>query len=353
MKLKNTKAALLKKAGMRILIILLIYSIIICIPQAKLFAQSTNDVTPPTITCIENKIINLNAGLSCAVVNYMPSNTIRFSESFINMSTPSIAICSAWSTFRSQLVTNSYTKVTMKGSLNTIGISMTDPSLIAQLAKMIRTGTEGSVNDGLHIWYVGKGCNNFSCISPGQGIEVRIDEPDFCQCTSTFIMRPDIGNENWGGLGGANCFAPSQIMTLEFEVNNESSGLSVSDNSSGPVTIAQIAGLPSGSCFPVGTTINTFVATDPSGNSSSCSFNVTVTDNEAPSIICAANKTQTVDAGVCTASVTVATPVTNDNCGILSIINDYNNSSNASGVYPTGTTIITWKVTDIHGNSST
>ncbi|MFN8393521.1 MAG: HYR domain-containing protein [Bacteroidia bacterium] len=41
-----------------------------------------------------------------------------------------------------------------------------------------------------------------------------------------------------------------------------------------------------GSFFPVGTTTNTFVATDASGNTGSCSFTVTVNDAQAPNAIC-------------------------------------------------------------------
>jgi uncharacterized repeat protein (TIGR01451 family) len=41
-------------------------------------------------------------------------------------------------------------------------------------------------------------------------------------------------------------------------------------------TTAQTAGLPSGAQFPVGTTTNTYKVTDASGNTASCSFNVTV-----------------------------------------------------------------------------
>ncbi|WP_289024613.1 HYR domain-containing protein, partial [uncultured Salegentibacter sp.] len=44
----------------------------------------------------------------------------------------------------------------------------------------------------------------------------------------------------------------------------------------------QTAGLPSGSEFPIGITENTFEITDASGNKSTCSFNVTVNDVEAP-----------------------------------------------------------------------
>ncbi|RMA58477.1 HYR domain-containing protein [Ulvibacter antarcticus] len=49
-----------------------------------------------------------------------------------------------------------------------------------------------------------------------------------------------------------------------------------------PVGPVQTAGLPSGSTFPVGTTTNTFVVTDASGNTATCSFDVTINDTEAP-----------------------------------------------------------------------
>lgn len=48
------------------------------------------------------------------------------------------------------------------------------------------------------------------------------------------------------------------------------------DSCAGVLTATQIAGLPSGSAFPPGTTTNTFKVTDPSGNTASCSFKVTV-----------------------------------------------------------------------------
>lgn len=41
-------------------------------------------------------------------------------------------------------------------------------------------------------------------------------------------------------------------------------------------TTTQIAGLPSGSLFPIGTTVNTFVATDPAGSAATAGFRVTV-----------------------------------------------------------------------------
>ena len=56
-----------------------------------------------------------------------------------------------------------------------------------------------------------------------------------------------------------------------------------SDNCS--FTIAQIAGLSSGSKFPIGTTTNTFVVTDASGNQDITSFDVTIIQEYLPFVL--------------------------------------------------------------------
>ncbi|MCA1758106.1 MAG: HYR domain-containing protein, partial [Bacteroidales bacterium] len=57
------------------------------------------------------------------------------------------------------------------------------------------------------------------------------------------------------------------------------------DNCPG-ATIEQTAGLPSGSPFPSGTTINSFVVTDAMGNQVTCAFIVSVTEDIPPEITC-------------------------------------------------------------------
>ena len=53
--------------------------------------------------------------------------------------------------------------------------------------------------------------------------------------------------------------------------------------------MTQTAGLTSGATFPVGETTNTFEINDGNGNISTCSFTVTVKDEEAPAITCPGN----------------------------------------------------------------
>ncbi|GAA4743172.1 lectin-like domain-containing protein [Flavisolibacter ginsenosidimutans] len=122
------------------------------------------------------------------------------------------------------------------------------------------------------------------------------------------------------------------------------------DNCPG-VTVSQTTGLPSGSTFPVGTTTNTFVATDASGNTATCSFTVTVTDNQKPVITTNGDMTVSNDPGVCGASVNVSASAT-DNCSVGTPTGVRSDAQPLNAVYPVGTTTITWNVTDANGNAA-
>jgi len=100
--------------------------------------------------------------------------------------------------------------------------------------------------------------------------------------------------------------------------------------------------------LPTGTTPVLWVATDAAGYSVSCVQQVTVKDQEPPTITCPADLTVSTDAGKCSASgVALGSPITGDNCGVASVGN------NALTVFPKGTTTVTWTVTDTSGNTAT
>ncbi|NPD48314.1 HYR domain-containing protein, partial [Lentimicrobium sp. S6] len=153
-----------------------------------------------------------------------------------------------------------------------------------------------------------------------------------------------------------NC-APAQIQTADAGVC-EANVLVITPTVSDNCSIASVENdynsiSDASDIYPVGTTTITWTITDQSGNDTQCTQDITVTDDEQPSIVCAADQNQTADAGVCTAAVIVEAPVTDDNCGVASIENDYNGNADASDTYPVGTTTILWTVTDIHGNTNT
>jgi len=108
----------------------------------------------------------------------------------------------------------------------------------------------------------------------------------------------------------------------------------------------------SGDSFPVGTTEVTVTATDAAGNSTSTAFEITVLDEELPTLDPSADITVEATAESCNSELTVPAPATADNCQVASVSNDYTGTEDASGVYELGTTTITWTVTDIHGNET-
>lgn len=105
--------------------------------------------------------------------------------------------------------------------------------------------------------------------------------------------------------------------------------------------------------YPVGTTEVTFTLTDSNDEEHSCSFNVTVNDEEDPQITCPADVTEEVDFGVTEAFIGGLVATASDNCAVSSIVNDYNDGgADASDTYPEGTTTVTFTATDDSGNTA-
>lgn len=114
-------------------------------------------------------------------------------------------------------------------------------------------------------------------------------------------------------------------------------------------------GSVNGTVFPVGVTTVVYTVTDLAGNTAQCSFTVTINDQVPPTIItCPADITVDAEPDKCSADIIVPEPVVDDPCGeIVSVTNDHTGTSNASGTYYAGTTLVTWTITDASGNTTT
>jgi uncharacterized protein YrzB (UPF0473 family) len=114
-------------------------------------------------------------------------------------------------------------------------------------------------------------------------------------------------------------------------------------------SIVQTAGLPSGSQFPVGISTVEFTVTDVNGNVSSCSFTITVTDNEAPIAVCQDITIQLDSNGNASIVAADVDGGSTDNCGVdtIAISTDIFDCSNV------GDNNVTFTVTDVNGNTST
>jgi gliding motility-associated-like protein len=164
-------------------------------------------------------------------------------------------------------------------------------------------------------------------------IVVTDDEQPIITCPANITQTAD------AGLCSAAVTVDAMIATDNCAVAASANDYNNTDNAS--------------DIYPVGTTVVNWTVTDIHGNITTCQTTIVVTDDEQPIITCPADITQTADAGVCTAAVSVDAMIATDNCAVATIVNDYNNTNNASDVYPVGTTVVNWTVTDIHGNITT
>lgn len=151
-----------------------------------------------------------------------------------------------------------------------------------------------------------------------------------------------------GGGGGSFNSGTNQTNTAGFQTGN--GRVIISYSVAGPAITTQTAGLPSGSLFPVGTTTCTFLVTDGASDSQSCSFTVTVTDNEAPVITCGTNVSVATDAGQCSAVVNYPTVGATDNCSAT--VTQLAGLPSGSA-FPVGVTTNVFAATDAAGNIDT
>ena len=147
----------------------------------------------------------------------------------------------------------------------------------------------------------------------------------------------------------ADTVAPAITCPANVTVNADAGQCSATSVALGTPTIVEACGVASlGNnaplSFPVGTTPVTWMVTDFAGQVATCVQQVTVIDNQPPTIACPANVAVNADAGLCSASgVSLGTPTTADNCGVFSAAN------NAPSPFPVGTTLVSWTVTDVNG----
>lgn len=112
-------------------------------------------------------------------------------------------------------------------------------------------------------------------------------------------------------------------------------------------TVTRTSGLASGSAFPVGVNTVTYKVTDKVGATATCSFTVTITDTQKPTITCPANQVLPVNSN-CQGVMPAYSGTASDNCATPT-----QSQSPASGTTVTGPTTVTLTATDASGNTGT
>lgn len=112
--------------------------------------------------------------------------------------------------------------------------------------------------------------------------------------------------------------------------------------------ITPTVNIPSGSVLPTGVETVTYTAVDTSGNSTQCSFTITVQEMVAPEL---SNCPQDIvlHTDTCNATASWAAPLATDNCALGTL--EVNIPSGS--VFPETTTVVEYTATDLWGNTAT
>src|SRR2546428_2463339 len=100
--------------------------------------------------------------------------------------------------------------------------------------------------------------------------------------------------------------------------------------------------------YPVGTNAVVWTVTDVHGNSATCTQQVIVVDNQAPSISCPAAVVSATDPGQCSASNVTYTVSASDNCTNVTVVC----SPPSGATFLVGVTAVSCGVTDAAGNTN-
>jgi hypothetical protein len=152
---------------------------------------------------------------------------------------------------------------------------------------------------------------------------------------------------------------PTNInLTTQGTCANASWTAPTATDNCGVPTITQPLGGANGSCFPVGTTLVKYMATDAKGNTAICVFNVVVTqtvvdpcatDVTAPAFAGCPTNISLTTTGTC-ANASWTAPTATDNCGVPTITQPLGGANGSC--FPVGTTLVKYMATDAKGNTA-
>ncbi len=334
------------------------------------FTVTIQDTLAPTITCPANIIQANDPGVCEAVVNYdAPTTYDNCGDEVLAMVSgkPSGATCQVGS-----VETTVYEVTDVAGNTATCSFTITvndsTPPVITCPANIAVDNRTDQCNA-----LVSYNDPTTSDNCPGEtyarigGLISGSAFPANETSTVTYEATDAAGNTSFCSftITVTDTTRPSIICPADISVSNDvgvcgaevTYPLTASDNCTFNVAQIDLTTLTSGDTYPVGTTDQAYEVTDASGNTATCSFTITVTDDEPITITCPGTLVRNTDPGTCDhtavgADLDLAGSV--DNCAVASVTNDLTGTSSLAGyVFSKGRTTVSWLVEDMHGNTST
>lgn len=322
------------------------------------FRITVDDTENPTINCPANMAVFADPGLCTALVNYTAPT---FADNCPGALMAQTAGMISGSNFPVGITWNNFIVTDAAGNVATCGFSVTVTD------NQIPTITcPANINMDLNAGECSRVINypiptgNDNCafnITRTTGLGSGAAFPVFTT-VETYVITDASGNSSacsfsitLNDVTDPTIACPSALTcptlpnrcvgTIQYNVTG-------SDNCDLTATPQFVSGIPSGGLFPLGTTTNTWIIIDASGNAATCSFTVTTVDNQVPRFInCPASQTLSNLTGTCEGWVNWTTPSIVENCNYTA-----SSTHQPAERFPKGTTKVTYTAIDVSGNSA-
>ena len=302
-----------------------------CVSSYAMAVGATPDVLPPAIACSADLVVDNDAGLCGAVVLYSPA-TFTDGCPLAPLSIPG------------------YSNL---GSLGSSTYFLSNASTNA-----VNAGNQATALGGHLVVISSAAENSFVATAAGGRAWIGLDDVD-SEGKFNWVTGEAVSYSNWANN------EPNNDLGIEdyVEINRFGPGLW----NDLPVNIGlryivefdgvalHTAGLGSGCFFSVGTHVVSYTATDAAGNTSDCSFNITVNDTEAPDCQSKDITINLDDTGNATISTMMINNGSTDNCQILGMAldrTDFDCTDAYDYLINGNTRTVTLTVTDIYNNAS-
>ncbi|QIE58097.1 HYR domain-containing protein [Rasiella rasia] len=309
--------------------------------------------TAPVITCPADITMNNDPGDCGAIVNFSATatddcgSTITYSQDSGTVFPVGTTVVTATATDGAGLTDSCTFNVTINDTESPTAVCQ---DITIQLdangdASIVAADVDGGSTDACGIASIAVDIDTFDCSNVGPN-NVTLTVTDVNGNTSSCVAVVTV-EDNIAPM----IFCPADIVA---PTNNGECGatvtfpLPVGTDNCGIDFVVQQAGIASGEIFPIGVTTNQFIVVDVNGNTATCSFTVTVTDDDPPMAVCQ-DITVMLDAtGNATIVAADVDGGSTDNCAITSLSIDIDSFTCAD----LGDNIVTLTATDAGGLSS-
>jgi hypothetical protein len=328
-----------------------------------------NDVTPPKLTPAPNQDVNLNGSCSVTIPDVRGTATDNCAGVTITQSPDVGAVVSS---SHNGIINVTVTATDASGltDVKTVVLTAKDvtPPTVEHPADITKDNDQGICGATIAVSTPGASDNCagtqvngvrsdgqlLSAVYPVGTTTITWTATDAAGLTDTYMQSVTVKDAEKPVISGV----PDNIVVYTGDGRTTCDQAATwtpptaTDNCSNPVAISSTHN--PGDVFPAGapTTVK-YTFTDAAGNSSECSFTVTVIDNTKP-VINVTDPTINAnnDPDACSATVNVPTAMATDNCSVGTPIGTRSDGLPLSDPYPIGSTTITWNVSDANGNAA-